>query len=309
MAVNEYVELDILKPSTTLVDLTKNFQGRVGDSRAFCKLWIKANGLPYDLTRDNRSVGFAGKDPVGDLYRAVGWADTDQPGDNAQAGRVTYYFPGGMFKHEGDWDKGSTYFYVQDSKGTVSTVNVWLHVLPNMVEMGVNTTPYQSDMEKAVADVQAKADEVKAQLSSLLNGSAFTGMTSQLKATQNTIDAYNALINNKQVSTTDQMQEYVNALINNKKVPTTDQMQAYVNSFFSAETSIADLNTLVTPGKVYYVANTSASNNPNGKAGFMSVKGTSSNLVQVFVDGEANEFIRSRFANAWTAWRRTTAWN
>ncbi|APU45387.1 hypothetical protein BUW47_02535 [Limosilactobacillus fermentum] len=290
MAVNEYVELDILKPSTTLVDLTKNFQGRVGDSRAFCKLWIKANGLPYDLTKDSRSVGFAGKDPVGDLYRAVGWADTDQPGDNAQAGRVTYYFPGGMFKHGGDWDKDSTYFYVQDSKGTVSTVNVWLHVLPNMVEMGVNTTPYQSDMEKAVADVQAKADEVKAQLSSLLNGSAFTGMTSQLKATQDTIDAYNALINSKQV-------------------PTTDQMQAYVNSFFNAETSIADLNTLVTPGKVYYVANTSASNNPNGKTGFMSVKGTSSSLVQIFVDGEATEFIRSRFDNTWTAWRQTTQWN
>ena len=290
MAVNEYVELDILKPGTTLVDLTKNFQGRVGDSRAFCKLWIKANGLPYDLTKDSRSVGFAGKDPAGDLYRAVGWADTDQPGDNAQTGRVTYYFPDGMFKHEGDWDKDSTYFYVRDSKGTVSTVNVWLHVLPNMVEMGVNTTPYQSEMDKAVAEVQSKAAEVKAQLSGILNGSAFTGLTSQLKATQDTINAYSTLVNNKQV-------------------PTTDQMQAYVNSFFNAETSTADLNTLVTPGKVYYVANTSASNNPDGKAGVMSVKGTSSNLVQVFVDGEANEFIRSRFANTWTDWRRTTAWN
>lgn len=290
MAVNEYVELDILKPGTTLVDLTKNFQGRVGDSRAFCKLWIKANGLPYDLTKDNRSVGFTGKDPVGDSYRAVGWADTDQPGDNAQAGRVTYYFPAGMFKYEGDWDTDSTYFYVQDSKGTVSTVNVWLHVLPNLVEMGVNATPYMSDMDKAVAEVQNKANEVKAQLSNILNGSAFTGMTSQLKATQDTINAYSTLVDSKQV-------------------PTTDQMQAYVNSFFSAETSTADLNTLVTPGKVYYVANTSASNNPNGKAGFMSVKGTSSNLVQVFVDGDANEFIRSRFANTWTDWRRTTAWN
>ena len=203
---------------------------------------------------------------------------------------MTYYFPDGMFKHEGDWDKDSTYFYVQDSKGTVSTVNVWLHVLPNLVEMGVNATPYVSDMDKAVADVQAKADEVKAQLSNILNGSAFTGMTSQLKATQDMVNAYSTLINSKQV-------------------PTTDQMQAYVNSFFNAETSTVDLNTLVTPGKVYYVANTSASNNPNGKAGFMSVKGTSSNLVQVFVDDEANEFIRSRFANTWTDWRRTTAWN
>ena len=115
-------------------------------------------------------------------------------------------------------------------------------------------------------------------------------MTSQLKAMQDTINAYSTLINSKQV-------------------PTTEQMQSYVQSFFNAETSTADLNTLVTPGKVYYVANTSASNNPNGKAGFMSVKGTSSNLVQVFVDGEANEFIRSRFANTWTDWRRTTAWN
>lgn len=290
MAVNEYVELDILKPGTTLVDLTKNFQGRVGDSRAFCKLWIKANGLPYDLTKDSRSVGFAGKDPVGDLYRAVGWADTDQPGDNAQTGRVTYYFPAGMFKHEGDWDKDSTYFYVQDSKGTVSTVNVWLHVLPNMVEMGVNTTPYKSDMDKAVADVQAKADEVKAQLSGILNGSAFTGMTSQLKATQDTINTYNTLVNSKQV-------------------PTTEQMQAYVQGLLTAQTASTDLNLLTSPGQTYYVASTTVSNNPDGKTGFLSVKGNSSNLCQVFVDNEANEFIRSRMSGTWTAWRRTTAWN
>lgn len=290
MAVNEYIELDILKPGTTLIDLTKNFQGRVGDSRAFCKLWIKANGLPYDLTKDNRSVGFAGRDPVGDQYRAVGWASADQAGDNAQAGRVTYYFPAGMFKYEGDWDKDSTYFYVQDSKGTVSTVNVWLHVLPNLVEMGVNATPYVSDMDKAVADVQAKADEVKAQLSSILNGSAFTGMTSQLKAMQDTINGYTTLINGKQV-------------------PTTEQMQAYVQGLLTAQTASTDLNLLTSPGQTYYVASMTVSNNPDGKTGFLSVKGNSSNLYQVFVDSDANEFIRSRMSGTWTDWRRTTAWN
>ena len=141
-----------------------------------------------------------------------------------------------------------------------------------------------------MAEVQNKANEVKSQLSNILNGSAFAGMTSQLKATQDTINAYSTLVNSKQV-------------------PTTEQMQAYVQGFFNAETSTADLNTLVTPGKVYYVANTSASNNPDGKTGFLSVKGNSSNLCQVFVDSDANEFIRSRFANTWTAWRRTTAWN
>nr|WP_302426925.1 BppU family phage baseplate upper protein [Limosilactobacillus mucosae] len=290
MAVNEYVELDILKPGTTLVNLTNNFQGRVGDSRAFCKLWIKANGLPYDLTKDNRSVGFAGKDPVGDSYRAVGWADTDQAGDNAQAGRVTYYFPAGMFKYEGDWDTDSTYFYVQDSKGTVSTVNVWLHVLPNLVEMGVNATPYMSDMDKAVAEVQNKANEVKSQLSNILNGSAFTGLTSQLKAMQDTINGYSTLINSKQV-------------------PTTDQMQAYVQGLLTAQTASTDLNLLTSPGQTYYVASTTVSNNPDGKTGFLSVKGNASNLCQVFVDNEANEFIRSRMSGTWTAWRRTTAWN
>lgn len=290
MAVNEYVELDILKPGTTLVDLTNNFQGRVGDSRAFCKLWIKANGLPYDLTKDNRSVGFSGKDPVGDSYRAVGWAGTDQPGDNAQTGRVTYYFPAGMFKYEGDWDKDSTYFYVQDSRGTVSTVNVWLHVLPNLVEMGVNATPYMSDMDKAVAEVQNKANEVKSQLNNILNGSAFTGMTSQLKATQDTINGYATLVNSKQV-------------------PTTEQMQAYVQGLLTAQTASTDLNLLTSPGQTYYVASTTVSNNPDGKTGFLSVKGNSSNLCQVFVDNEANEFIRSRMSGTWTAWRRTTAWN
>ena len=155
MAVNTYVQLDLVKPTPTAIDLSGNFNGRVADVQSYLKLWLTSNGLPCDLS--DKTVYFAGVDPDGNAHKIYGTAQTDQVGDNLQTGRITFYFPGGTFRVQGDWDNESTYFGVTQADGTViSTVNVSLHVLANTVDMGVNSKPFYTDLEKIKADGEAK---------------------------------------------------------------------------------------------------------------------------------------------------------
>lgn len=172
MAVNTYIQLDLVKPTPTAIDLSGNFNGRVADVQSYLKLWLTSNGLPYDLS--DKTVYFAGVDPDGNAYKIYGTAQTDQAGDNLQAGRITFYFPGGTFRVQGDWDSESTYFGVTKADGTmISTVNVLLHVLANSVDMGINSKPFYTDLEKIKTDGQAKLqaqlDAAEKQVNSALN--------------------------------------------------------------------------------------------------------------------------------------------
>lgn len=151
MAVNTYVQLDLVKPTPTVIDLSGNFNGRVADAQSYLKLWITSNGMPKDLT--GMTIYFAGVDPDGNAQKIYGTAQADKPGDNLQIGRITFYFPAGTFRVQGDWDQDSTYFGVTDADGTViSTVNVRIHVLANKVDMGVNSKPFYTDLEKIKSD-------------------------------------------------------------------------------------------------------------------------------------------------------------
>lgn len=289
---NDYVVLDLEKPTQTLVNLKNNFQGRVGDSRAYCKLWIKSNGLPYDLTKNGRTVGFSGVDPSGDKWNAVGWAATDQPGDNAQVGRITYYFPAGMFRVEGDWDTDSTFFYVDDDKDDmhVSTINVWLHILSNEVEMGIDATPYKSDLDKAVGEVRAYADQKRDEIDRLLREANSDALMQKVHALNDTVQMYTDLVTKKAVPTITEMQDYVAQLLGSK---TTDD----------------DLNLLLNQGN-YVITNANAGNNPAKTTGTLIVSGDNGNSIsQLFIDTQANLWVRSGGTQGWSDWREQTAWN
>lgn len=289
---NDYVVLDLEKPTKTLVDLTKNFQGRVGDSRAYCKLWIKSNGLPYDLTKDGRTVGFSGVDPDGDKWNAVGWAAADQLGDNAQAGRITYYFPAGMFRVEGDWDKDSTFFYVDDEKTDmhVSTINVWLHIMSNQVEMGINATPYKTDLDKTVDEVKSYAQQKQNEIDKSLQEINSGALMQKVQALSDAIGVYTGLVKQNAVATKDEMQNYVSQLLGSKA--TSD-----------------DFNLLLDQGS-YVATNANASNNPAKTTGTLIVSGDNDdNISQLFIDTQANLWVRSGGTKGWTDWREQTAWN
>lgn len=165
MAVNTYVQLDLVKPTPTAIDLSSNFNGRVADAQSYLNLWITSNGMPKDLT--GMTIYFAGVDPDGNAQKIYGTAQADQAGDNLQTGRITFYFPAGTFRVQGDWDPDSTYFGVTDADGTViSTVNVRLNVLANKVDMGVNSKPFYTDLENVIADGQTK---IKAALDTVID--------------------------------------------------------------------------------------------------------------------------------------------
>lgn len=286
---NDYVVLDLEKPVATLVDLRKNFQGRVGDSRAYCKLWIKSNGLPLDLT--DKHVGFSGVDPNGDKWNAVGWCAADQPGDDQQVGRVTYYFPSGMFRVEGDWDTNSTYFYVDDEKqdSHISTINVWLRILANQVEMGINAEPFKTDLDKAVDEVRTYAKKRMADIDSAL--AALNSDTLQMKW-----KSLNDVLNN-----------YVE-LIKDKGVPTFKDMEDYVSKLFGAHATTQDFDLLM-PAGTYIVTNAKAGNNPAKTTGLLYVVGDGENsIMQMFLDNEQNLWVRSGGSDGWSDWREQVAW-
>ncbi|WP_167804107.1 BppU family phage baseplate upper protein [Limosilactobacillus fermentum] len=286
MAANTYVTLDIMKPVSTYVNLVPNFQGRVGDTRASVDLWFKRNGLPLDLT--NCDVNFSGVDPNGKRFHAVGWASTDRPGADIQAGRVNYYFPAGMFQVEGHWSLDSTFFSIDDGKGKVSTINVDLNVLPNQVEMGINVEPFETDLDRALTQFKqymaGKEEDIE-------------DAVKEIKAMNNAIVALNSSIDT-----------YTN-LINTKAVPTRAEMQTYVKNLLSATAFSGDLNLCLEP--TTYLVQKGASNNPTQVSGgcLLIVKGNEDVLSQILVDNEQNVYVRSRVSGVWSNWREQVAWS
>lgn len=288
MAINEYVPLDIEKGTydqETYVNLTPHFQGRVGDSMASVNLWFKRNGLPLDLTP--RNVGFQGVDPSGKRFNAVGFAAYDQPGADEQVGRVNYYFPANIFQVEGQWDVTSTFFYIDDDKGQhVSTINVLLNVLPNLVEMGIKAEPFESDMDRVVAQLKSYADQKRKEIETLTAN--YAQLDTQMRALRTTINSY-----------TD--------LINDHSVPTSSEMKEYVNGLLSATAFGGDLNTCLNPTQ--YLVKAGANNNPSSKDGILLVRGSGSTLTQLLIDDDANLYVRKMTNGEWNNWRQQTAWN
>ncbi|WP_056957019.1 BppU family phage baseplate upper protein [Lacticaseibacillus pantheris] len=266
MAVNSYVTLDLLRPNNTLYDLTPNFNGRVGDSQSYVKLWFKSDGLNYDLT--GKTVEFDGVDPKGTPFKVNGTAAADQTGDGLSTGRVTFYFPAECFQAPGDWDDDSTFFAILDADGNrVSTVNVHLHVLDDKVSMGINAKPFVTDFEKLKAQILAECKTIEDGANDALK--LIIDPNSQLMVTLNAVKtqvaAYQTAVqNNSFVNlTTDQtisgaktFTAPINGALATRQATFTDfatvaaNMNTYAGNWYVTETPIA--NSPI-PGITWYV--------------------------------------------------------
>lgn len=209
MAVSDYCVVDIMKPEQTFVDLTNYFQARVGDARAYCKLWIKSGHQPVDMT--NKRVDFYGKDGNATVFKTKGTFLDDQPGDDLQLGMGTFYFPEGIFQKEGKWQEA--YFKIVDNNGSeISTVNLTLQVYPNQVEMGVSIKPFVPELQEVETQVTQALKEMGAQ--QLLN---------QLQSMKTTISAYSDLISQKAVPSKPETQAMIDSSFSNYQQQITDQ--------------------------------------------------------------------------------------
>lgn len=316
MAVNTYIQLDLVKPTPTAIDLSGNFNGRVADVQSYLKLWLTSNGLPCDLS--DKTVYFAGVDPDGNAYKIYGTAQTDQTGDNLQTGRITFYFPGGTFRVQGDWDSESTYFGVNQADGTtISTVNVSLHVLANTVDMGVNSKPFYTDLEKIKTDGQAKLqaqlDAAEKQVNSVLNtvidptSSLNTGiaaaqkMLSAIQAQTNANDfvdttTFNSLKN--QLKTLDKRKTNINPIDYIKAYPA--QLAREVNNAADIGITTAMVPAGISLGPVTVSTDVPWTDNTLGWPTQIAKFTQSSRPVALMRVGTSN--------TTWSAWELITTW-
>lgn len=215
MAVSDYCVVDIMKPEQTFVDLTNYFQARVGDARAYCKLWIKSGHQPVDMT--NKRVDFYGKDGNATVFKTEGTFLDDQPGDDLQLGMGTFYFPEGIFQKEGKWQEA--YFKIVDNNGSeISTVDLTLNVYPNQVEMGVSIKPFMPELQQVEDQVTQALKEMGAQ--QLLN---------QLQSMNTTISAYSDLINQKAVPSKTEAQAMIDSSFGKYQQQLTDETNQMKN--------------------------------------------------------------------------------
>lgn len=214
---NSYVTLDLMRPNNTLIDITDSFNGRVGDSESYVKLWFKSNGLPYDLT--GKEVGFWGNDPNGTKFQIIGTSKTDQAGDSENSGRVSFYFPANVFQTSGNWDDDSTFFSISDKDGNrLSTVNVHLSVLSDNVSMGIEEKPYISDLEKIRNDMNAYCETTKTTVDKALSEvtDSNSNLNQTLAALKTQIEAYQEVIASNSVPSKAEFEEFkksVNSLL------------------------------------------------------------------------------------------------
>lgn len=282
-AINTRVVLDLVRdaqPNTSsIVDLTPYFQGRVGDSQAPMPLALKMDGRPQDMT----GYGFQieATDSAGHAFVLSNCAKEVTQSDSFKRGFFTVIWAAEMFQNPGIMT-GAFVITNPDTNERISTLDFNLNVLGQAVSFNTLNGSYSNRLEDVINNLKSKADE-------MIKGTSIATLTAQLKSAQSAL-------------------ETATSLINTKGIPTTVDMQNYVNGYMVAQNTGDDLNTLTTPGMSYYVTTTSAGNLPNGKLGLLSIHGNASHLLQVFTDADQNAFVRGYENDAWSKWRSVTFW-
>lgn len=282
-AINTRVVLDLVRdaqPNTSsIVDLTPYFQGRVGDSQAPMPLALKMDGRPQDMT----GYGFRieATDSAGHAFVLSNCAKEVTQSDSLKRGFFTVIWAAEMFQNPGIMT-GAFVITNPDTNERISTLDFNLNVLGQAVSFNTLNGSYSDRLEDVINNLKSKADE-------MIKGTSIATLTAQLKSAQSAL-------------------ETATSLINTKGIPTTVDMQNYVKGYMVAQNTGNDLNTLTTPGMSYYVTTTSAGNLPNGKLGMLSIHGNASHLLQVFTDADQNAFVRGYENNAWSKWRQVTFW-
>lgn len=282
-AINTRVVLDLVRDAqsntSSIVDLTPYFQGRVGDSQAPMPLALKMDGRPQNMT----GYGFQieATDSVGHTFVLSNCAKEVAQSDDFKRGFFTVIWAAEMFQNPGIMT-GAFVITNPDTNERISTLDFNLNVLGQAVSFNTLNDSYSNRLEDVINDLKSKADE-------MIKGTSIATLTAQLKSAQSAL-------------------ETATSLINTKGIPTTVDMQNYVKGYMVAQNTGDDLNTLTTPGMSYYVTTTSAGNLPNGKLGLLSIHGNASHLLQVFTDADQNAFVRGYENNAWSKWRQVTFW-
>ena len=206
-AINTRVVLDLVRdaqPNTSsIVDLTPYFQGRVGDSQAPMPLALKMDGRPQDLT----GYGFQieATDSAGHTFVLSNCAKEVTQSDSFKRGFFTVIWAAEMFQNPGAM-KGTFVVTRPETGEKISTLDFNLNVLDQAVSLNTLHGSYSNRLEDIINDLKSKADE-------MIKGTSIATLTAQLKSAQSALETATSLINTKGIPTTVDMQNYVNGYI------------------------------------------------------------------------------------------------
>ena len=303
MAVNSYTVVDIMKSTPTRIDLAPSFNGRVGDSQSFTKLWFKSNGLPLDLT--NYTIYFEGKDSNGTAFKLVDFGKANQTGDNLQIGKVTFYMPAGTFQVSGDWDYDTTFFGIKDSEGTViSTVNVGIHVLENSVDFGIDSKPFYTDLEKLIAQMKSyitgQQSEIGKTITEVLDKNS--NLNVNLKSLIALVENYQKLIENGAILTQADIKNFKLISELNTALKPTEYVAKYAGLVVNEKKTAS---TISVEGTGFGYLKTVATDNPSES----SIQGSVIQTFKIGTSGTVLTYVRSnKNATDWNEWAQTTNW-
>ncbi|KAJ80426.1 protein of unknown function [Enterococcus faecalis] len=125
--------------------------GRLGDGGLKAvTVKVLSNQLPYDLT--GLSGKFLGMKADGKrLIDDAGFVILD-----AHQGVFRYVFPPEAFTFEGEYQEA--FFKLYRGEQCDTTLSLQINVLPNKIEMGINSTDYISDYEKLIRELNEKTE-------------------------------------------------------------------------------------------------------------------------------------------------------
>lgn len=161
------VTIDLMKPSTEIIDLSNVINPRVGDDDLLLPLHIVYDDNQTDMR--GKDVEFISEDTNKQRIYVGGTCNTDTPGDNLYMGNLTFRFPANTFKADGTYDPDKTMFRIVDkaTNKVISSVNVKITVMKNNIEFDFDPdkTSYDSRAETMLQDFhdkgQAMLDEIK----------------------------------------------------------------------------------------------------------------------------------------------------
>ncbi|MGY4789964.1 BppU family phage baseplate upper protein [Pediococcus pentosaceus] len=244
--------IDLMHP----VDAVLQFPtiGRVSDKNVDIPLWVKYDGMPYDLT--GHQLGFYGRDAKGVAKIAL----QDPVGPAIEAGRVTFTMPGAAFQAAGEYQEA--WFRIEKDGQLISSQNVKFNVLENNVEFGVDDEPYYSDVEKLITELKNDTAKSKDDALSIISEfetkfqaeyskvtSLSNEMTTQMKWIIDQLDLIKAKVQSSDIATKSELEQAL--LQMNKDIFESLKQKAdktYIDNYLAkityVPTTFVDLNAL-----------------------------------------------------------------
>ena len=168
------VEINLMKPSTEIIDLSKTINPRVGDDDLLLPLHIIYGDSQTDMR--GKDVEFLSNDPNKKNIYIAGTCNTNTPGDNLYMGDLTFRFPAGTFQADGTYDPDKTMFRIVDkeTQKVISSVNVKITVMKNNIEFNFDPdkSSYDSRLETMLQDFHDKGQDMLDEIKDLNNQAA-----------------------------------------------------------------------------------------------------------------------------------------